>query len=245
MYTRIPARYRQSWPVAWPRLWGGLGQAEEADCPEPVSPQERDQIAAAVRAEMPGHEEVARFHWAGGHPDLNAVHMDLWEKTHALIGRAKLLRCSAEARRRALTAIDEYRQLFERVHRSGAVVVEAPGFWFRSGAFPGMRPYFIRGEYGEGRGFVGGKPPAHGPEEYTGGPTLSAPALPGSAAPTPAPSGDQLPGAVATADVTTLPPQAQGILSALTEGEIFGIPKRYLVYGGLGLLAFSLIRAKR
>lgn len=278
MYRRERVSYRSGWrELGWPRITeSGLGQAEEKDCPQPVSAAERDALVRAIEETYRGHEAHQRGHFSGGHPDLNAIHIELWERTDGLKMRPKLIRCKAEARRQAAAAVRDYASLEDRTHdASGHVIVSGPGFWFRSTAFPNMRPYFVRGPYNEnlvastGSGFPGGvKPQARGPEQApppaaAPPPALVAPApvIGPTAEPVFQPAALELelarpvvvapPAAAppiylgaAPGILSTLPPQARGVVSALTEGDVFGVPKMYLVYGALGLMVWSFLKRK-
>ncbi len=94
--------------------------AVEPDCAEPVSTADRDNL----RNEL--GRWVNRLHpadpWLGdwaqideGHPDLKAALADIGERMQGLYDRPKLLRCSAEARDRALRWIASMNQLIVAV----------------------------------------------------------------------------------------------------------------------------------
>lgn len=240
-YTRGP------WWVATSGL-SGLGQ--EPGCAEPVPTAERDALVARMqgyRGDYYAQRPPGR-HWAESHPDLRAALEDFFQRFAGLQDRPKLLRCDAGARQKAELALRDIEELLAYVKRGGATVVEGEGFWWKPRAFPPMRPYFVRGPF---PGWGGGpKPRARGPEQFPGGAGI----LPGSGsvsasgvAPTaPSPGGPaEAPSPVVevvpTLPSAGLPPAAAGVVEALTEGDVFGIPKRYLVYGIIGLFAYRLL----
>lgn len=221
--------------------WLGPGETL-AECPEPSDPKERDALIAAVNQEFAGHVAWAKNHLAEGHPDLLALIDDYWQRVDDLKNRPRLIRCKAEARRQAAAAVAEWKALFRDpgpVKRRGATVI-AQGFTFKSQAFPGMRAYYIRGPYP----FAGGvKPPAVAPEQAPP-PMQVLPAGDAAAGPAPAPppTGAPIPTVGGLA-----PTSPTAVWETLTQGaplEVGGVavPREYLTYALLGLLALMILR---
>lgn len=110
------------------RSRGGLGDTEtETDCPQPVSTAERD----ALRDELDkyaGWGPGTYDQWHEGHPDLKIALDDIGGRMKGLYDRPKLLRCDAEARKRANEWIASLKVLLRGVKSSFNQGWDASGF---------------------------------------------------------------------------------------------------------------------
>lgn len=211
---------------------GGLGAlGAEPGCDEPVPTAERD----ALRAELQKWTrdffgQAGRgIHWHEGHPDLRAYLEDIIPRMDGLVHRPKLLRCSAEARRRAgawIQNMENFRGTVKRVVPGKGDMTVIPAGGVNLPLHRG-RTYHVRGPWYDGKFQpVGGgaeipKPPAPGPVR------------------TPEPeNGGRAPGEA----VPGLPPTVEGIWESFTTGYVFGIPKAYLVYGAVALVAYNFLK---
>lgn len=233
----------------------GLGQAdptEGGECLQPVATAERD----ALRDEIKGWTSpYAGAHYHENHPDVKAVFTDIVNRLRGLEQRPKLLRCNAEARNRAQIWIRQLEDLRKRAAKKGTGgpagcqsttwihVTEPFQFTVHRGPTYTIRPGSTRPDC-FGAGGAQAQKPA-GPVESTAPPGFvvvngvtypSSAAAAAAAAPTP-------PGPGATTGTEPGFPMAFPAGLSL-EGELFGIPTKYLVLGVGGLLAYKFLFAK-
>ena len=113
MYAETPRYPRNLVVVPGP----GLGSLGEAGCPQQVPTKERDELRDRLnrftrdyRGQRPWGQ-----HWHEGHPDLERALRDIIDRMVGLTLRPKLLRCNAEARKRARNWIGSVDWLLRRV----------------------------------------------------------------------------------------------------------------------------------
>jgi len=246
----------------------GLSLGEEG-CDQPVHYSERD----AIRAEL--KEWTGEFyathrgqHMHEGHPDIRAYLEDIIPRMEGLVNRPKLLRCSAEARDRAQRWIANCNALLKATKKNlpgwGHATIVPPGGinmpLYRGRTYHIRGPFFNQkfqtyhvegGRYKEGDPVE--KPPAKDPGGAPGTVLQEKPAegggelyLPGGATPTSGGNGaPSSSGGGGAGGGSVLPPEIKGALDSFMTGEIYGVPKSYLVYGALGLVAYNFIFKKR
>lgn len=250
-------------------LSGGL-DPPSADCPQPVHTDERDQIRAKLE-QMMGYYGQRPFgqHWHEGHPDVKAWLADLIPRVEGLYKRPKLLRCSAEARKRAIEWWGTFQYVGNRIRsegsflRGGYTSVPKGGLLVRTYR---LRDYNFR--EGNPSGFVPGSAeeaaskPAPLPVEKTEGVPFDP--LVGGAGGDPTKSGANrvtaLEQAAIDAGIIKAPTAttgyggevtataeggyAPGVALPALEGDVAGIPTKYLVYGGLALVAWKMLKGR-
>lgn len=230
---------------------GGLGAAGDIDpaspeCPQPVSTGERDSLRAELE-QMEGYfgQRPWGQHWHEGHPDVRAWLADLMPRVDGLYHRPKLLRCSAEARKKAREWISTWKWVGSQIRseksflRGGSTSVPKGGLLVHT---YNMRDYFLR--EGNPSGFVPGsaeeaanKPPQQAVPKEEGVP------FPGGGATAPAPT-------ATTGGKSDVVPTAEGGYAVTSpagfsmEGSVAGIPTKYLVYGGLALVAMKMLKGR-
>lgn len=230
-------------------LSGGL-DPPSAECPQPVHTNERDALRNQLK-ELLGYYGQRPFgqHWHEGHPDVRAWLDDLIPRVKGLYDRPKLLRCSAEARKKAREWASTFNWVGSQIRsggsfqRGGYTSVPGGGLYVRT---YNLRDYNFRPGNPAGAGAA--KPPPLPVEKEEGvpfdpsvggaggDPTKSA--SPPSSTPT-ATSGGQ-PSVAPTAEGGYAPAQTFG--TAPLPDSIAGIPSQYLIYGGLALLAWRMVK---
>ena len=249
-------------------LSGGLDPASPA-CPQPVHTVERDKIRDELN-KWTRNWMGGGVHWHEGHPDLKAWLNDLMPRMIGLTQRPKLLRCSAEARKKALAWTGTLRAMYgvpgggpggvlkrltfiDGKPAGNNVLIPKGGITIRT---MNLRKYHVRSfgrwapeYYASGGKTVTTKPPAKGST------TVGVPFDPnvGGAGGDPTKSGANrvtaLQQAAAAAGITPLPLSLPGapsdeVPAGVSEAAIAGIPTNYLLYGGLALGAFVLLKKK-
>lgn len=247
----------------------GLGNlsAAEPDCPDSDTAARDALIAESKRLTGDYYSQTPAkgrgYHWHEGHPDLRAFWEDWYTRIEGLEHRPKLVRCNKGARERMQQWINDARHALQVTKRNvpgrgSMTVIDGPGIklpLYRS------RVYWVRGPYYDqkfqpvGGGAELPKPQARdlGPDPRAGEHAVPQEnirryaLIQGSSGPSrgvspaaPTPKGPGAPGLP-----FELPPAVEGIWDTLTEGEVFGIPRMYLTYGFLGLVAYNFLFKKR
>lgn len=211
---------------------------------QPVSSEERDAILDRLNKFTRNWmgQKPHGINWHENHPDIKNALEEVIQAMIRLTQRPKLLRCSAEARKRAESWCDAVDSLLRRVksdpqHYGGFTSVPTtfvwtayhlPKFTIRSSSDPAINAA-MHGAPAPPP-IVTPKEPAPAPE-FVGVPTPpeEPPRAPGEAVPS-----------------IKLPPELEGYWESLTTGEVFGFPKEYITYGVLALLAYNfLLKGKR
>jgi len=236
-----------------------LGQRfTETKCPQPVSTEERDAIKAklARALDYKGQRPVG-IHWHEGHPDIKEYFDDIMSRIKGLYKRPRMLRCSAGARNRARIWTGQVSELLDRVKGPGGFTIvpttfkmpmhRGPTYTIRSTSDPAIRSAMKRAVPGSKNPIftepLGKTSPAvvsHAPGSVVVG---------GAAYPT-SRAAREAGATKATGElrVTTATGAAREALAAdatLLPGlpsTIAGIPTNYLLYGGLALTAFMLLK---
>ncbi len=244
----------------------GLGAGEEVlgpgetleECPQPVHFTERDELRNEIKGWTSPH---AGRHYHENHPDVRAIFEDIVRRLRGLEQRPKLLRCSNEARSRARQWIRQLEELRRRVEKRGTGgpagcqattwvhVTEPFQFTVHRGPTYTIRPGSTRPDcFGQG----GATPTTpSGPVQSSAPPgsvVVNGVAYPSSAAAAAAqaPGSSMAPPEITS--VTPAPTTSGGLFPSFDgfdlEGSIAGIPTKYLVYGGLALVAWRMMKGR-
>ncbi|MGH7259967.1 MAG: hypothetical protein ACREI9_04715 [Nitrospiraceae bacterium] len=234
----------------------GLGAEEDptegGECPQPVHYTERD----ALRNEIKGWTNPSEgIHFHENHPDVRAIFDDIVRRLSGLEARPKLLRCSAEARSRANNWIGQLKDLQRRINKPGIGVPFSRSQWVRV-----EQPFQFTVYRGPTYTVRAGTP--H-PEAFSGQPATGSPT---GQTPSSAPAGSVVvdgvtypssaaaaaataPGSSGTPpEITAVTPASTGGLPGLPsfslEGDVAGIPTKYLVYGVLALVGWRMLKGR-
>lgn len=222
---------------------GGLGDAEtETDCPQPVSTAERDALRNKIGEYTSPHNVK---HVAEGHPDITAAWNDILRRLRGLYDRPKLLRCSQEARTRANNWIGQMDDLCRRVKSDPA---HCAGFTRVATAFPFTvfrgPTYTIRASTDPDvqramQAFAGGGSASVAPVSSapSGSVVVNGQVFASSA---------EANAAAARGESSVVSTTGGAVPSFLPsmEGQVGGIPTKYLLYGALGLVAFKMLKGR-
>lgn len=242
-------------------LSGGL-DPPSAECPQPVHTDERDALRNELRwAKSYWAHRPPGQHWHEGHPDVRAWLADLVPRAEGLYNRPKLLRCSAEARRKArawastfnsvMATLKGHPHLKGIASARGQTVIPKGGMTVKT---LNMRNYHFRyfGRWTDEFHQSGAESakPAAVPSSVVGVPFD--PRI-GGAGGDPTKSGANRVTALQRAAIEAgilqpgaAVPTAGGAVPfpGVTSGEFFGIPTEYLIYGGLGLVAWRMMKGR-